>query len=286
MGSYRQVAGTVINSHIPIYEKSLYEVPPNFSIQLLSYVLMSQDSILVDITEFAALFPYCLTSKPCETRTLKMDIFRILADLMHLLSLVIIFLKIRQSKNCTGLSCKTQEIYLIVFLARYSDLLLYFISVYNTTMKCAFIIITCILIFMMRFKMPYKQTYDPVVDDFAYWKYLIPPCAVVGVILAEEYEIFEILWTFSIFLEAFTIVPQLTVLQKMKEVENLTANYVLALGAYRALYIVHWITRYIELGLISYISVGAGILQTALYADFFYYYYVATKEGKMMTLPV
>ena len=73
----------------------------------------------------------------------------------------------------------------------------------------------------------------------------------------------------------------------MKEVENLTSHYVFALGAYRALYIIHWIMRYVDLGLISYISVGAGIVQTALYADFFYYYFQAIREGKAtMTLPV
>lgn len=55
--------------------------------------------------------------------------------------------------------------------------------------------------------MPYKQTYDATVDDLAYLIYLIPPAAVLGVIFAEEYEIYEILWTFSIFLEAVCILP-------------------------------------------------------------------------------
>jgi hypothetical protein len=38
--------------------------------------------------------------------------------------------------------------------------------------------------------------------------------------------------------------------------------------------------------MISYISVGAGIVQTALYADFFYYYVDAIRTGNKMTLPV
>jgi ER lumen protein retaining receptor len=79
-------------------------------------------------------------------------------------------------------------------------------------MKVAFILITCLLIWMMRFKTPYRMTYDPTIDDFAYWKYLIPPCAVLGVIFADEFEIFDILWAFSIFLEATTIIPQLLML--------------------------------------------------------------------------
>jgi ER lumen protein retaining receptor len=53
----------------------------------------------------------------------------------------------------------------------------------------------------------------------------------------------------------------------------MTSHYVFCLGAYRALYIVHWITRYIDMGLISNVSVCAGVIQTMLYADFFYYYF-------------
>lgn len=51
----------------------------------------------------------------------------------------------------------------------------------------------------------------------------------------------QLLWTFSIYLEAVAIVPQLIVLQRYREVENLTGNYIFFLGAYRALYILNWV---------------------------------------------
>jgi ER lumen protein retaining receptor len=79
-------------------------------------------------------------------------------------------------------------------------------------MKVAFITITLCLIWLMRFRLPYKTTYDPAIDDFQYWKYLVPPCVVLGIVFSDEYEIFDILWTFSIFLEATTIIPQLLML--------------------------------------------------------------------------
>lgn len=41
----------------------------------------------------------------------------------------------------------------------------------------------------------------------------------------------QILWTFSEYLEAVAIIPQLVLLQRLKEVENLTSNYVFAIGA-------------------------------------------------------
>ena len=54
-----------------------------------------------------------------------------------------------------GLSCKTQEMYLLVFCVRYLDLFMYFISVYNTTMKIFFISASAFTIYLMRFKKPY-----------------------------------------------------------------------------------------------------------------------------------
>ena len=82
------------------------------------------------------------------------------------------------------------------------------------------------------------------------------------------------LWTFSIFLEAVAIFPQLVMLQRTKEVETLTADYVGALGAYRFLYILNWIYRYYE-GEMAYSHAFVwvcGVVQTGLYVDFFYYY--------------
>ena len=54
-----------------------------------------------------------------------------------------------------GLSCKTQEIYLIVFLMRYSDLFMYYVSAYNTVMKLFFISSSAFIIYLMRYKKPY-----------------------------------------------------------------------------------------------------------------------------------
>lgn len=83
-------------------------------------------------------------------------------------------------------------------------------------------------------------------------------------------------WTFSIYLEALAIVPQLFLLQRYREIENLTGHYVFLLGIYRALYIVNWVYRsyhepYYQHNWIVYIC---GFVQTALYIDFFYYYFL------------
>jgi len=53
------------------------------------------------------------------------------------------------------------------------------------------------------------------------------------------------MWSFSIFLEAVAILPQLFLLQRTGEAETITTHYLAALGAYRAFYIPNWIYRYV-----------------------------------------
>ena len=60
--------------------------------------------------------------------------------------------------------------------------------------------------------------------------------------------------------------------QKTGEAESITSHYLFALGSYRGLYILNWIYRYFVEDHFEYISVFAGIIQTVLYADFFYLY--------------
>ena len=95
------------------------------------------------------------------------------------------------------------------------------------------------------------------------------------------------LWVFSIYLESVAILPQLVVLQRYGEIENLTGNYIFLMGSYRALYILNWIYRsFTEPNYQHHIIVYlCGILQTALYGDFFYYYYMSKKSGGKFSLP-
>ena len=48
------------------------------------------------------------------------------------------------------------------------------------------------------------------------------------------------LWAYSIWLEAGSILPQLMMISKVGEVENITAHYVFFLGLYRMFYVIHW----------------------------------------------
>ncbi|PIN21439.1 hypothetical protein CDL12_05863 [Handroanthus impetiginosus] len=68
-------------------------------------------------------------------------------------------------------------------------------------------------------------------------------------------------------------------LKENKEISPLTV-------AYRAFYILNWIYRYFtEEHFIRWISCVSGVVQTALYADFFYYYFISWKNNAKLKLP-
>mmetsp|Transcript_65464 Transcript_65464/g.142766 ORF Transcript_65464/g.142766 Transcript_65464/m.142766 type:complete len:218 (-) Transcript_65464:280-933(-) len=215
-----------------------------------------------------------------------MNIFRFCGDMLHLTSIMLLLFKLTKSKSCAGVSCRMQEMYAIVFICRYLDLLWSFISVYNTVMKVVFITSTVYLIYLMKFKTPICQTYDGTHDNFRYELYLLGPCLLLGIIFTEEYTLPEVLWSTSIWLESVAIVPQLFLLQQIREVENLTSDFVGTMGAYRAFYLLNWIYRYFAEDYVNWVGWIGGLVQTVLYADFFYYYAKSKWYGNKLVLPV
>ncbi|KAH8582000.1 ER lumen retaining receptor plus 4 or more transmembrane domains [Cryptosporidium sp. chipmunk genotype I] len=214
-----------------------------------------------------------------------MNGFRLCGDMLHLLSIFLLLKKLRKSKSCLGISCKMQEIYLIVFCSRYIDLLWSFVSVYNTLMKVIFIASTSYCIYLMRYQIPISRTYDSNADSFPYHKYLILPALFLGFITSERWIVSEILWSFSIWLESVAILPQLVLLQQLREVENLTSNYVVTMGLYRLFYIFNWIYRFYAQHYVNWVGWIGGLIQTAIYVDFFYYYAMSKWYGQKLILP-
>ena len=90
----------------------------------------------------------------------------------------------------------------------------------------------------------FRPTNDPSIDTFKI-EYLLGPCIIFALIFNYKFTFSEILWSFSIWLEAVAILPQLFMLQRTGEAETITTHYLAALGAYRALYIPNWIYRFV-----------------------------------------
>ncbi|KAM1032984.1 hypothetical protein TB2_036035 [Malus domestica] len=214
-----------------------------------------------------------------------MNVFRLAGDMTHLASILILLLKIYATKSCSGISLKTQELYALVFLARYLDLFTNFISVYNTVMKLVFIGSSLAIVWCMRMHKMVKRSYNKELDTFRHY-FLIAGCLMLALLVNEKFTFQEVLWAFSIYLEAVSMIPQLILLQRSGNVDNLTGQYVFLLGAYRALYILNWIYRYFtEPHFSRWIACVAGLVQTALYADFFYYYFISWKNNAKLQLP-
>jgi ER lumen protein retaining receptor len=107
----------------------------------------------------------------------------------------------------------------------------------------------------------------------------------MALLFPDKYTIDEIVWTFSLFLESVAILPQLYVLTSRGGAEALTSHYMFALGGYRALYLVNWIYRFFAEHYTPYNAWLAGIIQTALYADFLYMYVKKVLQGRKFELP-
>ncbi|KAJ9138606.1 ER lumen protein-retaining receptor [Pleurostoma richardsiae] len=213
-----------------------------------------------------------------------LNIFRVLADFSHLGSIIILLHKMVQLNSCSGISFKSQALYLLVYITRYLDLFSTD-SIYNFIFKILFISAQGYIVYLMT--TAYKPTNDPNTDTFRV-QYLLGGAAVLAILFPYKYSVFEILWAFSIWLESVAILPQLFMLQRTGEAETITTHYLFALGLYRALYIPNWIYRYFtetSHGL-DYIALIAGIIQTVLYSDFFWIYYTKVLKGKKFKLPV
>jgi len=216
-----------------------------------------------------------------------MNVFRLIGDMTHLASFFILILRLYTSRSSAGISLKSQELFLLTFICRYTDVLYHYISLYNTTMKILYIGLSAGIVYVLHKKEPWKSTYDKSQDTFLHWKFIVAPCAVLSLIINERFTFRHVTWSFSIYLEAVAILPQLFMLQRHSEVENLTSHYIGALGVYRGMYILNWIYRSIYDNHFHkhYIAIVAGIIQTVLFGDFIYYYIQAKRTGGKMSLP-
>lgn len=91
-----------------------------------------------------------------------MDVFQLIGDFLHLIAILMLLLKILANKNVIGISYKTQEIYFVVFLTRYSDMLFEhrWGTLYFNTMRFIFIGITAYTIYVMKFKRPFNMVHQ------------------------------------------------------------------------------------------------------------------------------
>ena len=93
--------------------------------------------------------------------------------------------------RASGISLKTQELYVIVFLTRYLDIFTRFVSPYNTIMKLVFIGTSIGIVWYMKYHKVVKQTYNKNEDTFRHY-ILVLPCFVLALLFHRDFSVMEV----------------------------------------------------------------------------------------------
>ncbi|PAV85691.1 hypothetical protein WR25_08289 [Diploscapter pachys] len=211
-----------------------------------------------------------------------MNVFRLTGDMSHLLAVILLLVKIHNTRSCSGLSLRSQILFALVFTFRYLDLFLEFYSIYNTTMKIIYLITSYTTLYFMVVK--FKSSYEKE-THWCRMEYLAIPSLILTAFVTREYALLEMAWTFSIILESVAIMPQLVLLSSSGTAEVITAHYLFLLGVYRTLYIANWVYRFHVEGFFDPTSCVFGVIQSVLYADFFYLYFTRIVRNRKFQLP-
>jgi|ERR1711908_269475 len=189
----------------------------------------------------------------------ELNLFRLTGDALHtcgIISMCTGLLKYSQWPQ-TAVSLRSLELYALVYVTRYLDLLRWVerrlwewpaLQVYNNMMKVIFISITLKSVHTMR-RGHLHPSFDPAKDPVrGYAPIAISVFFTVFVPLHKIPDIFELAWTFSIYLEALAILPQVLLLVKIRAIPRFVVLYIVSLGLYRAMYVYNWIVRYLQQG--------------------------------------
>ncbi|KJK79196.1 hypothetical protein H634G_05436 [Metarhizium anisopliae BRIP 53293] len=203
------------------------------------------------------------------------NVFRILGDLSHLASKGILIFAIHSNRSAEGVSLITQVLYALVFCTRYLDIFRTTI-LWNLLFKIVYISSSFYTIGIMQWVYPRSRERE------LSWKLgggVLAAAAILSpfmmMIFYDQWGFITWMWVFSEILEAGCILPQLLLLRQTTVPTVINSFYLLALGSYRALYILNWFVREFDTTgrKPEAVAVIFGIIQTALYIDFAWVYY-------------
>jgi len=219
-----------------------------------------------------------------------------------------------KDKSCSGMSLKTVQMYAVVFFSRLCSILFYegylpYDSsgdwLYQMVELSSFFICLAIIFLMM---VTNKNTYDKDSDVFGHGMglpnefgpiYLAIPCLVLAVIVHPKLNanfFTDTAWTFALYLETVSVIPQTYMFQKSKTktVDVWASHFVFLVGLSRFFLFIFWFSSYHELsdkysdsitgawvGLFVLIN---QVLHLVLLGDFCYIYLKSAKSGDPIVL--
>ncbi|KAJ5156211.1 hypothetical protein N7492_009014 [Penicillium capsulatum] len=215
------------------------------------------------------------------------NVFRFLADISHLSSILILVWAIHKNKSAEGVSLLTQMLYALVFATRYLDIFASYSwafskggmgLVWNILFKLFYLASSIYIVFIMMKVFPRTREKERA-WKIGIWSVLgsLGLAPIVVLVFERSFPsawFLELWWAFSIILESVCVLPQLLLLRQTTVPTVIDSYYLAALGSYRAFYILNWMVR--GFGKEKYwdpIALVFGIVQTAFYLDFAWVYY-------------
>ena len=254
------------------------------------------------------LYIFCKTNKLIPPRTLlicltnnqltlnltmeTLKIFRFVGDALMIISRLFLMQKIKSSASVSGLSLKTNFLYLIVYLLRYVDLfwvkytkpvgyrtVVNWLNVYNSCFKVFLISFQLLMCYLIAIK--YRKSYYGRFDTFPISVLLLISCVISALISSKIFFLVDFSYTLSLVLESVAILPQLVMTQESEDCESMTSKYIFLLGLYRFNYMIYFVLLKVNGKNIDMLMIFTSLIQTALYIDFFktYYSYMISKNG-------
>jgi len=221
--------------------------------------------------------------------------------------------KVWTEKTVAGLSVKTLEVYVLVFINRLVSILRHEQYLpfdrsgdwFYHTVEIFSLFAVCLAIYGV-FK-PFRATYEESNDKFGAYLipsqlgvvYLILPCLILAIFfhpsLNKEF-LADTAWTNSMYLEAVAMLPQIYMFQRKAAndkgtVEPLIGHTMFALGFSRIGELVFWLSSFTELAdqsggsMPGYVVLFSQIIHLIVMADYFYYYFRSMSKGVPMELP-
>jgi len=173
------------------------------------------------------------------------NIFRYIADYLHLFGVFVLLALLARNKSCAGISRSTQILYFTVFIFRYLDLLDRSQTTYLVFFKLTYIITsTLILVAFWKLNKTYERQKDTCSLAVIYL-----PCITAAILLSDEHTVVELLWTLSRFLEGFAMVPQYVFCYRDRGSKRDwgVSLYVMSMGGYRTFYAANWIYKKVNM---------------------------------------
>ncbi|KAG1671013.1 hypothetical protein FOA52_014257 [Chlamydomonas sp. UWO 241] len=147
----------------------------------------------------------------------------------HVVARILLLYKLLREKTCRGVSLKTQELLLLMYVARYIDILWRFDGIEAEVIKIVHIILAGAIVGLMRFSPKVVETYDADCDVVPRAFMIVPP-VLLALVFHKMLLVVELSHAFSWYLEAIVLIPQFVLLWRRQKYARWVLGLVILLG--------------------------------------------------------